>query len=34
VTEWLLALPGKTFGDVRFYIDLLVWMTDHLKEVR
>jgi hypothetical protein len=24
VTEWLLALPGKTFGHVRFYIDLLI----------
>jgi hypothetical protein len=23
VTEWLLALPGGTFGHVRFYIDLL-----------
>ena len=23
VTEWLLALPAKTFGHVRFYIDLL-----------
>jgi hypothetical protein len=23
VTEWLLALPGRTFGHVRFYIDLL-----------
>jgi hypothetical protein len=23
VTEWLLALPGGTFGHVRFYVDLL-----------
>jgi hypothetical protein len=23
VTEWLLSLPAKTFGHVRFYIDLL-----------
>ena len=23
VTEWLLALPARTFGHVRFYIDLL-----------
>ena len=23
VTEWLLALPAKTFGHVRLYIDLL-----------
>ena len=23
VTEWLLSLPGRTFGHVRFYIDLL-----------
>jgi hypothetical protein len=23
VTEWLLSLPGRQFGHVRFYIDLL-----------
>jgi hypothetical protein len=23
VTEWLLALPSRTFGHVRFYVDLL-----------
>jgi len=23
VTEWLLSLPARTFGQVRFYIDLL-----------
>jgi len=32
VTEWLSALPGNTFGHVRFYIDLLADQGVALKE--